>query len=435
MKFFRNFKNNVLNSLNNNMAIAIYAVIISVILWFVISITIYPTTPKTFNNVPLDIDITGTSAESNGLSVIESSTEKVNVTIMGNRSRIGNLKAEDLVAKAVVENVNEAGEKNLKINVFCKDSNVNFEITDIKPSTVNVMFDRISTREYEVDVEAPNITAAENLDIDKNDFSCSPSVMEITGPSKQLDNIQKVSVLVNNKQTLDSAYTFYSSDIILYDKNDSKIDASGITFDTTDFKIDIPVYMKKELNLSYDIKYAPSDFDTSSLALEMNVDSIILASPNTNIKKLDSWNIGSIPLYDIDLDFNKQFPIEIPENYKDLSNISNVSVKLNTEGLAQKTVTVNDISVINASSEYNCSANTYGLVFDIIGPEKDIEEITEKDIMVTVDLLKYDIQSSNFTADATISFPKYNKVWAVGLQKVSISAEKISDQALTDDEE
>ena len=148
MKFFRNFKNNVLNSLNNNMAIVIYAVIISVILWFVISITIYPTTPKTFNNVPLDIDITGTSAESNGLSVIDSSTEKVNVTIMGNRSRIGNLKAEDLVAKAVVENVNEAGEKNLKINVFCKDSNVNFEITDIKPSTVNFIFLRIIRIEY-----------------------------------------------------------------------------------------------------------------------------------------------------------------------------------------------------------------------------------------------------------------------------------------------
>ena len=55
--------------------------------------------------------------------------------------------------------------------------------------------------------------------------------------------------------------------------------------------------------------------------------------------------------------------------------------------------------------------------------------------MVTVDLLKYDIQSSNFTADATISFPKYNKVWAVGLQKVSISAEKVSDQALAEDEE
>ena len=31
MKFFRNFKNNVLNSLNNNMAIVIYAVIIFIL--------------------------------------------------------------------------------------------------------------------------------------------------------------------------------------------------------------------------------------------------------------------------------------------------------------------------------------------------------------------------------------------------------------------
>ncbi|MGN1087353.1 MAG: hypothetical protein ACI4Q5_09975, partial [Porcipelethomonas sp.] len=83
---------------------------------------------------------------------------------------------------------------------------------------------------------------------------------------------------------------------------------------------------------------------------------------------------------------------------------------------------VNDISIINAPSNYDCTVNTYGLTFDIIGPEDDIAEITEKDILVSVDLLKYTVQSSNFTADATISFPKYDKVWAVGLQKVSVTA-------------
>lgn len=428
MKVFKNIKNNILNSLNNNLALVIYAVVVSVILWFVISITIYPTTPKTFSNVPLEIDITGTSAESNGLSVIKSSDSKVNVTVMGNRSSIGNLKADDLIAEAVVENVNDSGEKSLKIEVSCKDKHVNLEVTEIKPSTVTVMFDRISSREFEVSVEAPNIKAAEDLDIDKNDFKCSPSVMEITGPSTQLDRIQRAVVLVDAKQTLDSAYTFHSSEVVLYDKNDSKIDSSNITFDTTNFDIDIPVYMKRELNLAYDIRYAPSNFDTNSLGLEMNCDSVILASPNNEIEKLDSLSIGSIPLYDIDLDFNKQFQIKIPENYKNLSNVSSVNVTLNSDGLAKKTVTVNDISVINPPSNYNCTVNTYGLVFDIIGPESDIEEITEKDIIVTVDLLKYDIQSSSFTADATISFPNYNKVWAVGLQKVSISAESTVEE-------
>ncbi|WP_337484779.1 hypothetical protein, partial [Porcipelethomonas sp.] len=138
--------------------------------------------------------------------------------------------------------------------------------------------------------------------------------------------------------------------------------------------------------------------------------------------------IGSIPLYDIDWDFNKSFELEIPENYKNLSNISTVTVKLNTDGLAKKTVTVNDISILNAPTNYNCTVNSYGLVFDIIGPEEDIAEITEKDILVSVDLLKYTVQSSNFTADATISFPNYDKVWAVGLQKVSIEAEPITTE-------
>ena len=337
------------------------------------------------------MDITGTSAEENGLSVISYETKKVTVTIQGNRSSIGSLSADDLVASAVVENVTSAGEKYLKINVISKKSDVKFDVTSVSPSTMAVMFDKIDTREFELSVEAPN-------------------------------------VIVNNEQELDTAYTFHSSEVVLYDKNESKIDTKNITFNTNDFTIDIPVYMQKKLDLSYDLRYAPANFDADSLSLEMNVNTINVASPNTELEKINTWNIGSIPLYDIDWDFNKSFELEIPENYKNLSNISTVTVKLNTDGLAKKTVTVNDISILNAPTNYNCTVNSYGLVFDIIGPEEDIAEITEKDILVSVDLLKYTVQSSNFTADATISFPNYDKVWAVGLQKVSIEAEPITTE-------
>ena len=209
---------------------------------------------------------------------------------------------------------------------------------------------------------------------------------------------------------------------MLYDKNESKINTDNLTFNSEDFTIDIPVYMQKELDFTYDIRYAPANFDVSSLNIELNVDKISLASPNDELQNIDTWSIGSIPLYDLDWDFNKSFTIEVPSNYKNLSNVSTVTAKLNQEGLAKKTVTVNDISIINAPSNYDCTVNTYGLTFDIIGPEDDIAEITEKDILVSVDLLKYTVQSSNFTADATISFPKYDKVWAVGLQKVSVTA-------------
>lgn len=431
--YFKTIKNNIISSLTTNLAMVIYSVITAIILWFVISITIYPTTPKTLSNIPVEIDITGTSAEDNGLSVISSDAKTVNVTIKGNRSSIGSLSEDDLIAKAVVENVNSAGEKKLEINVVGKKSDVKFEVTNISPSTLNVMFDKIDTREFEVYAEAPNLKAAENLYMDKSDFKCSPDTIEISGPSKQLDNIDKVAVVVNDKQELNTAYTFHSSEIELYDKNDSKIDTKYITYSTDKFNVDIPVYMQKKLDLSYDLRFAPSTFDADSLALEMSVDNINLASPNTELEKIDSWSIGSIPLYDINWDFNKSFVLEIPNNYKDLSNVSTVSVKLNTDSLSTKTVTVNDISILNAPSNYKCSVNSYGLAFDIIGPEEDIAEITEKDIIVSVDLLKYNIQSSSFTADATISFPNYSKVWAVGLQKVSIEAAPVSEDSNDND--
>lgn len=422
MKFLRNIKNYLLNSFNNNTAMIIYSIIIAILIWFVISITIYPTTPKTLSNIPLEIDITGTSAEENDLSVISASAKNVTVTIKGERSRIGSLTADDLVATAVIENVNSAGEKSLNINVTGKDSDVKFEVTEIKPSKVDVMFDRIDTREYDLTVNAPNITAADGLYMDKSEFKVNPSVIEITGPSKQLDSIDKAQVYVDTKQEINTAYTFHSKDVVLYDKNESKINTDNLTYNSEDFTIDIPVYMQKELDFTYDIRYAPANFDVSSLNIELNVDKISLASPNDELQNIDTWSIGSIPLYDLDWDFNKSFTIEVPSNYKNLSNVSTVTAKLNQEGLAKKTVTVNDISIVNAPSNYDCTVNTYGLTFDIIGPEDDIAEITEKDILVSVDLLKYTVQSSNFTADATISFPKYDKVWAVGLQKVSVTA-------------
>ena len=429
MNIFKAVKNNIISALASNILMVIGSIVLAVIIWFIISITIYPTTPKTISNVPLDIDITGTSADDNGLSVIKSDVKTVNVTIKGDRSSIGNFSADDLIATAVAENVTKAGEAKLDIKITAKKSDEKFEVTSISPSTVNVMFDRVDTREFDLSVEAPNLKAADDLYMDSADFKCTPKKIEISGPSTQLDNIDKASVIVKNSQELESTYTFHSSEVALYDKNGGKVDMSSLHLGDNDYTIEIPVYMQKKLGLSYDLKYAPSSFDGKSLALDMSVKDIKLASPNTELEKIDTWNIGSIPLYDIGWDYSKTFDIEIPENYKDLSNVSTVTVKLNTDGLAKKTVTVNDISILNAPSDYNCTVSTYGLEFEIIGPEDDIAEITEKDIIASVDLLKYNIQSSSFTADATISFPNYKKVWAVGLQKVAIQATPVSSDS------
>ena len=115
MKLISIIKRKFLRSITNNLSIAIFSFIIAIIAWFVISITIYPSTPKTINNINLSLDISQTSADENGLEVISCDVDKINVQIEGDRSQIGNLTKDDIVAKLDVDNVLVPGTKKLSI--------------------------------------------------------------------------------------------------------------------------------------------------------------------------------------------------------------------------------------------------------------------------------------------------------------------------------
>ena len=117
MKFL---KNRLEKIMTNNFLIAIYSFLIAIVAWFVISITIYPSTPKTINEIPLSLDISQSTAEEYGLSVIDCNVKQVNIQIEGNRSQIGNLNKDDIVAKLDVQNVFKSGTKK---HEFKKDFN------------------------------------------------------------------------------------------------------------------------------------------------------------------------------------------------------------------------------------------------------------------------------------------------------------------------
>lgn len=97
---------------NTRMGTMIFSIITAIFLWFAISINLYPTTPRTISHIPLTVDITGTAAELNGYSVIDYSVKEVTVQIEGNRSQVGNLDANDMIATPVVENVTSSGGEN-----------------------------------------------------------------------------------------------------------------------------------------------------------------------------------------------------------------------------------------------------------------------------------------------------------------------------------
>lgn len=412
-------------------AMMIASVVIAVILWFVISICIYPTTPRTVQHVPLKLEIAGTSAEDNGLSVIDFDVEEVTVQIEGDRSRIGNLDAQNLYAVANLDNVTTAGTKNLSIDVKSSD-NVQFTVKSVSPSKVNVTFDNIVTMPIEVRPSTPNITFAEGCVLDEANYLASPAEIDVTGPKRQLEQVAYAMAETTRKEQLNASKIMTSEKLSFFSEKGVQVDDDDFTYDVAAFSISVPVLYQKTMDITYQITNAPAGFDLDSLKLELSEKRITLAAPNASMDEMKEFNIGSVSLSNIDLDFSSDFEVVVPDEYVNQSGFSTVNLSLDADGLAKKDFVISDIGVINAPASYNFDVLTKQMTVSIIGPEEIVNEMDVSDITVNVDLLSFTTQADAVDGDSvtfnytpTISCDRYHTVWAVGDYQVSVQGRKI----------
>lgn len=422
MTFFKNIKAKIQNSFRNNLSLVIYSVIIAIIAWFAISMSLYPSTKTTISHIPVIIDLTGTDAADSELSVISCNVDFVEVNISGSRMEIGNLSNDNLQAKLVADKVTSAGTKKLSFEITCTDPDIDFVVESVYPKTATVVFDRYDTREFPITPETPNISFGEGQTIDVDDYVCEPNTISITGPAAQLDKISKVSAVSNKEMTLDSSYTVSSDEIKLYTEDGAAIDQEPFKFYNSNFIINIPVLTQKTVDLSVGISGAPSSFKSEFLQFNLSADSITLASKTSNIADFPNpFEVGKILLSDLDIGYTKTFIIDTG-NYKNMSNLESVTVTLNDENLARKEITIRDFNLTNAPDNYDFDIVTQNLTVAVVGPKDVIDDITSGDIVADINLLNLDSNSENemFNWDVTISFPKYNNVWAVTTSKAIV---------------
>ena len=139
-----------------NLPMIILSLLLAILIWLVVAMTLYPSIPKTIENIPLSVDIAGSPAADSGLSVISCDVDTVDVQLVGSRTQIGNLNAENLTAYVDYENVTSTGKKTLSIKVK-SDSGINYEVKSITPSTAVVELDKYDTLPFEVKPKIPNV--------------------------------------------------------------------------------------------------------------------------------------------------------------------------------------------------------------------------------------------------------------------------------------
>ncbi|MBP3268039.1 MAG: hypothetical protein J6M07_06945, partial [Ruminococcus sp.] len=162
--------------LTSDRSLTVLSILLGVIIWAVISVAQFPNIERKYENVPIKVDLDGSYAQSNSLEAVDVSEETATVTIRGTRAAIGNLKSTDLVAYADIDNVMMAKTYDLQMDVRASDGR-EFNVTSIYPSTVKVSFDKIISKEIEVEPMVDDLKTAAGYVV--GDIQITPATVTV----------------------------------------------------------------------------------------------------------------------------------------------------------------------------------------------------------------------------------------------------------------
>lgn len=401
----------------------ISAVLLAIVIWFFVSVTLFPTMTRHISDIEVEVELSGTSVETLGLDVIKGEGQKVSVRIKGNRYKIGNLKSEDLIAEVSLQGVISPGEYNLSVMVRAKDDDADFEISTPSPQTIKVQFDRIIEETFEIVAVAPDAVAAEGFMIDT--IECVPKEISITGPQGVVSRIDQCVVEAQDiKGELTEPITADGS-LNLYDENMKSIDIESLELSMTEFLVNIPVFRKMTIPLSVEFRNVPEAFPLPKLKYTISPKEIEVAAPTDVDDNFDEIKLKYIDFRDINLGSVFDLSLTLPAGYKNISGTENVKVTFPRDNMANKSFDLRDIKIVNAPSGYDIDVVTSVIKkVSVIGPTNVIADLSELDIIAEIDLLGSNITTGTQTVPVKIFIPAKGTVWAYGNYTAIIDAKK-----------
>ena len=175
----------------------------------------------------------------------------------------------------------------LGMDVKTVSGDKSFTITSITPSTVDVTFDKIVSKEFPLEARTEGLKLETGYTA--GDPVVVPETVTATGPQNIINSITRAVVNVNINSVLSSTHEFTSNEIILY--NDNAVisnEDNVITFDRSSYQVQIPVFVRQTLPLDVNIINAPEnlDLDYFRSLLKFSAEEIDIAAPNDKVKEM-----------------------------------------------------------------------------------------------------------------------------------------------------
>lgn len=410
-----------INSLfQNDKFVLFFSLLVAIGIWVLVVINVSPQTTRVIEGVKVVIDDSVPSQF--GLEVFGESEFLVDVTVKGKKYQISptSLSAEDLVVRAVTNNVNTVGVHNLQLVCEPVSGYASFQVDNLSQTNVNVYFD--TSKSVELVIEPEIITKGVSIvqsGFSSGDPKLSETSVTITGPSSQVSKIDRVVTKYTVKEPLGGNVSEETKVVPVDKKGNSNFEYLEMSVEKV--ILTIPVYKVKILEASVVFKNAPDSFLTNPLEYTVSPSEAEFNIPVEDYGETTSYPVGTIDFKSLYIG-NDTFTFYADDNAVADKSIDVFEIKINLDDYDQDQLTV-DKSKFKVSNpnqlEYTVSDLDKAIV--IVGKPESLSKITEDMVTVEIDLSGLEIAKGTtikVPAVVTIDSPD---CWVCGSYEVEIT--------------
>lgn len=364
------------------------SVVLSTLLWLIITNYNDPVVTVRFSNIPVTI-LNASSITSRGqvYEILENTDIIPIVTITASRSVAESFTRDDITATADLEEVTSRDMVPIHITLSKNNSevkNVHGSIEDVK-----LAIEDSRTRTISLEVNTEGSLSDGYI---TGDISPSQNLVRVSGFASKIDTIDKAVANVDITGFTSDIST--ETDIILYDKDGNVVNDSGIKQNISTVSVNIEILKAKLVKVRLEYTGTPADGYVVSKDPKIEPETVYIAGKNADISNVNEIVISGGERFDITQmteDFSTKVDIRqfLPNGItlvNENGNIYTVLIGIDRIVEAAYEVHVSKLNITNMPEAAVYTPDTENINVSLKGLSDVMDKLTADNITMSLDL-------------------------------------------------
>ncbi len=421
--------NAIENLFFNNKFLMVFSLVMAIVLWTVVKLNYNEKSTRVFTDLKVSLNFSQ-AEDRDFFPFYDEDDLRVTVEVSGRSYNINaySLQRDDITVEANAGYVDSAGYKTILPSVSIENKKV--DIVRITPQSFEVYFDQKVTETFNVEARLLNKAAElENEGYIVGQPVPSLSTVDVTGPAKVLDKIEKVYFDAKlNKKQLPLTSTTELDAVISYDLQDERtakyLVCENIGKGGNNATVTVPV--NRVITVEPVVKFVnqPAYLDEHPPKVTITPAQVKLSyNADEGTEAPASLNIGTVDFRTLSNTVNRLTMKADEKNVQLIDGVNEFSVRIDLSDFSSELIdaTKSNVVFLNQQENFKYTADLENIGLDkvkVIGPAPSLKKLQPEDLQLEINVSSLSRPSANAHAlditNISIQSKSINDCWISG---------------------